>query len=441
MLELLLAEAMFAFTLKRRNGFVWKIILGILVCFSIAIAFPTDLQGVFYDSILFVTLFLATVILGIFCFDTPIKNIVFCGITGFTIQHIASEGYELCDSIIHVYTGKSFDFYSQSLFGNGTSSYFFFIIYLGIFVLVYGISLWLLAPRIVKYNVFEMNTTVLLWLVCFIVLIDVIVGTIIINVLPLDTFDSLSDTVVLTVEVLLHGYNILCCLLAIVLLVELPRKSSMEAELQTIIQLRNKEKTQYQAVKENMDVINIKCHDLKNQMRTLVNANKGLAADEVEKIGNAVNIYQSAYRTKNDALNVVLMEKDMICKNKNISLSCILDAEKLNFMKEYDIYALFGNIMDNAIEAVSKLESDKRSIGLQIKVQGSFLMITEYNGYSGNIDFNDGLPVTTKANEKYHGYGLKSIRYIVNRYKGNMKISTDRNVFELIILFQFNTEK
>ena len=439
MFELLMAESMFVVSLKHRKGFTWKILVGIVVLFGISFCFPPDVKGVALQSFQFITLFASTLILGLACFDTPFKNIIFCGLIGFTIQHIASELYELFNSIVHIYTGKSFDFYSPTVLGqdnSGQSLYFFFLIYLCIFILVYGLSVWLLAPRIIQYDVFKMNTTSLLWMVGFLMLIDDIIGTVIINILPLKVLETLQSQTILVIEILLHGYNLLCCFLAIVLLIELPRRSQTEAELQTIVQLRDKEKNQYKVMKENMDIINIKCHDLKHQLHTLIDSDKDLASEEVEKIGNAVNIYQSAYQTDNDALNVVLMEKDMICKSKNISLSCIIDAAKLNFMKPYDIYALFGNIMDNAIEAVSKLDPDKRSIGLQINSKGNFLTITEYNGYQGTLNFRDGLPLTTKQSETYHGYGMKSIRYIVNQYKGNMRISTEKNIFELIVFFQ-----
>ena len=54
---------------------------------------------------------------------------------------------------------------------------------------------------------------------------------------------------------------------------------------------------------------------------------------------------------------------------------------------------------------------------------------------SGQLDFEDGLPRTTKPDTVYHGFGLKSIRMLVEQYEGNVKIVTEGNRFILDILF------
>ena len=172
-------------------------------------------------------------------------------------------------------------------------------------------------------------------------------------------------------------------------------------------------------------------------MRTVLSG-KQVDSEEIRKIEDAINIYQSAYKTENEALNVVLMEKGMLCKSKGIDLSCILDGAGLEFMSDSDVYALFGNIMDNAIEAVSRIPAGNRAIGLQIKTHGSFVSVIVYNGYEGDLEFKGGLPQTTKGDRSNHGYGMKSIRYIVNKYDGRMLINGDGGVFRLTMLFQSN---
>ena len=172
-------------------------------------------------------------------------------------------------------------------------------------------------------------------------------------------------------------------------------------------------------------------------MRNILN-NKQVDTSEINKIEQAIDIYDSTYKTKNEALNIVLMEKGLICKNNQIELTCIIDASKLSFIKDNDIYSLFGNLLDNAIEAVKNLEQSKRVISLQIKNSGEFLIIKTYNNYNGKINFVNNLPITTKEDKDYHGYGLKSINYIVKSYDGQMKIKTNNQVFDLTILFQTN---
>jgi sensor histidine kinase regulating citrate/malate metabolism len=104
-------------------------------------------------------------------------------------------------------------------------------------------------------------------------------------------------------------------------------------------------------------------------------------------------------------------------------------------MSETDVYSLFGNIFDNAIEAVSKLDEKERSIGFSIKRSGNFVAINIYNGYAGQISFANGLPITDKKNKNYHGFGIKSVRYVVDKYGGEMQINAQDGVFDLTLLF------
>lgn len=74
----------------------------------------------------------------------------------------------------------------------------------------------------------------------------------------------------------------------------------------------------------------------------------------------------------------------------------------------------FGNALDNAIEAVSRLEDpQQRVISVKAIYQKKILVIQFQNYYQGDLEFRNGIPRTTKQNKQDHGYGMKSIRYTV----------------------------
>ena len=104
-------------------------------------------------------------------------------------------------------------------------------------------------------------------------------------------------------------------------------------------------------------------------------------------------------------------------------------------MKTSDIYSLFGNAIDNAIEAVCKIEDPARRI-IGMTVKGSRGMITAHveNYFTGPLRFAQDLPVTTKADDRYHGFGTRSIRYIVNKYGGWVSMKAEGDIFNLNIL-------
>lgn len=151
---------------------------------------------------------------------------------------------------------------------------------------------------------------------------------------------------------------------------------------------------------------------------------------------NALAIYDNIFQTGNEALDLVLTEKSILCIEYRIKLSTMVDGSMLNFMKTTDVYALFGNLMDNAIESVIKEEDDeKRIISISVKEKNKGAHVHIENYCNEQITFDDGLPVTTKKDKNYHGFGVKSIRYIVDHYHGTMLMRTDKMKFITDIIF------
>ncbi len=75
-------------------------------------------------------------------------------------------------------------------------------------------------------------------------------------------------------------------------------------------------------------------------------------------------------------MDTLLTAKSLYCKNKNISFTFVVDGKVLNFIDNIDLYALFGNLVDNAIETVEKIKDiDQRIIHLSVYVKKSFLNI------------------------------------------------------------------
>ena len=142
--------------------------------------------------------------------------------------------------------------------------------------------------------------------------------------------------------------------------------------------------------------------------------------------------------TGNAALDVILTEKMLSCNQSGIKLGCIADGKSLDFMREDDVYSLFGNLIDNAIEAVSQLDEKKRVIGFKVRAVENLLSVNVHNYYEKPITFVGGIPQTTKADKKYHGYGMKSIQYICRKYGGDLSINAENNVFNINILFSLD---
>ncbi len=426
MAELAVAESMFARKFKLRKGAPWRIALGAILCMGAAFAIPIVAFNTFYGSLMFLALFAVSLGAMALIYDEPFKNILCCAIAGFTVQHIAQELYEIFGSALRATGVAAFDFYgSGSAFGS-TETIVFMLVYFQIFFLIYSAAYWLFCAKIEQLGIFGMNNFTVILIAVLFVFINVVFGAVIIWSLPEKT-DAASVC-------MLHVYGILCCVLALIMLFELPRRKRVETELAAVKQINHMQSEQYRISKENVELINLKCHDLKHHIRRFKHIGN-VSGKELAELEKVVDIYDSAYRTGNEALDVILMEKSLVCKNENINLSCIIDASQIKFISDADVYVLFGNLLDNAIEAVRALPESERSIGVSIKRVNDFSAIHVYNGYAGDLKFENGLPVTNKQQKSFHGYGLKSVKRTVENYDGILQINAAGGIFNVKILF------
>ena len=105
------------------------------------------------------------------------------------------------------------------------------------------------------------------------------------------------------------------------------------------------------------------------------------------------------------------------------------------FMEVMDICSIFGNALDNAIECVEKCEEkEKRVIHFLVAPQKKFLLIKVENYCEEEPELLDGLPKTTKDNTDFHGFGMRSMKYIVEKYDGMLTCGVQNHWFELKIL-------
>ncbi len=207
----------------------------------------------------------------------------------------------------------------------------------------------------------------------------------------------------------------------------------IKAEYDFLKTLHHKEKMQYRMSKELIDNINIKFHDIKHQIQGLKKdfSSNGNQLLEIEK--NIAN-YENFIKTGNDSLDVIMTEKKLYCDEKKIDFDFEINAQPLSIIKETDIYSLFGNMLDNAIESALKTVEGGKFIKLTISNRCGAIYIHCENSYNGKIIFRNGLPTTNK-NTLYHGFGTKSICNIVNHYDGTVNFKAKDNVFSVDIVF------
>ena len=226
-------------------------------------------------------------------------------------------------------------------------------------------------------------------------------------------------------------YDEVTTILLFFLLCEILQHSDAEWDNMVLQQMMRQQRQQMELSKETVELINIKCHDIRKQLYTL---GSRVPTEELDELKKAVDIYDSTIKTGNETLDVLLAERSIVCKGRGIQLDYIADGAKLDFLKPGEVYSLFGNALDNAIEAVTPLEPDRRYIGLQVRAERGMLLIRMENCAAEPLHFVDGLPQTTKGDARWHGFGVKSIRRIVQQHGGTLTMQAQDGMFRLVAL-------
>lgn len=225
----------------------------------------------------------------------------------------------------------------------------------------------------------------------------------------------------------------ICSMLTVIIATCFCREAETDRRAEIAMHMLAEERERYQREKNAQDAINIRCHDIRHQIAALGQEGYRSSLKELDKL---VRIYDDSVNTGSTALDVVLSEKKLVCRTQNIQLTCLANGEKLKFLPDGDVYALFGNILDNAINAVAQFrEPEERVISLTVRTEGGFLLIEEENRYLGEMKFVNGIPQTTNEDRTNHGFGMQSIQALAHRYEGSLQIRAEDGQFSLSLMF------
>ena len=349
------------------------------------------------------------------CFEENFVTLMFAAIAGYTLQNISYRllnimelfGWVLKLSPYVGYWGAYFTLFFSTLIGLGVAAYF------------------LIVRHSNQEDIAHLRSGVVLTISIISLCITVFLCTWANSY----TWESTALTLIV------YLFSILSCVFILWLQSGLLQAQRLKQDIAVIKQLWEQDRKQYELSQENIQLINVKCHDLRYRLKALRTADGDVSKDELEEIENAITIYDSTVSTGCEPLDTLLTETSLHCNKNGIKFSCMVDGSKLSFISPSDLYSLFGNIISNALEAVSKVDSEERRlISLQVKQVGEMLLIAVENYFNGELVLENGVVTTTKADTLNHGYGLKSIDMLVKKYGGDASICTDDNVFRLRIL-------
>ena len=407
--QLILAGSIIVFFSPKRERFLLRYLFSVAIFGGISFSL-NYFSGKIMQAVGFVgfwSMFVAGIIVMIhLCTLFDLKQVLYYSVIALAVQHVAFDICEILDS------------------GFGRIA----VLDVFVYALIYGVFAYVIRNIFLKMepkNVSHTDLIPMMTIVLIVLCVSVFYKG--------NTFDGSAFS---WNYVFYRIVDALCC--AYILWTQGIRRQSeyYAGELAGINQAFRIQKEQYRMRQENIDSINRKCHDLKHQLEALHHMEKESDREAYyRELKKDIMIYDTAIDTGNEALNVLMMDKGLYCCEHGIQLSCMADAGSLSFMKLEDVYAIFGNALDNAITAVEKIsDPEKRVINLKVLNQNNFFMVQLQNYYDGSVSFENGMPLTTKKDKANHGFGVKSIRFLAEKYGGTMTANAKDGIFTLQIL-------
>lgn len=227
--------------------------------------------------------------------------------------------------------------------------------------------------------------------------------------------------------------NLGCIVLADLYLVYLVKvmneKGHLEYEL-TLSERQSELQYQYyvrQEQKYNRTVAIL--HDVDKHMklveRLCMNGEIENAKEYAAQVGSMLQPLVPIKYTGNPILDILLTDRREIMEEKGMKLDIQIEHANLDFIDAIDVTTIFGNLLDNAIEACEYMETDKH-IFIFIKAYHEMVAVQIKNSCSV-INWKKGWPVSEK--NRHQGLGLLNVKKIIEKYDGSMNLKTQDGMF------------
>ena len=196
--------------------------------------------------------------------------------------------------------------------------------------------------------------------------------------------------------------------------------------------------TQCRLMQESIEQVRAIRHDIKLHLAAINGYAVKIKADEITDyiapLLDGIGQTETYSNTGNTAIDSIINFKLKNAKHENIQLDIRLLVSPVINIETSDIAAILGNLLDNALEAVAKVE--KKKIKLDIEYSRQTLFIQAENTFDGIVNYEASKKkrLSTRKTGGEHGHGLKNIQRAIERYNGHMNITHEDNIFSVTIL-------
>ena len=403
-----------AYPIKRRRGFLLRLLCATAAGAALQYVVGNRLYVVgstpyamLTHALVSLIVYLTVIAITWFCYEETIWTVLFVAATGYIFQDIAGSVKTL------IRMNGAVDLFARQAWG-----------VLGLDVMCYGavytLLFFALRPVLKNRDGNFDNKIKAIFSVGVLILC--------IGMARLSQDNPERNTMAVVAEEL---FRLTIDLLVIALQFGLMERARLASNMETMRELVHQQRVQYEASKESAQLINEKYHDLKHLLKSFRGT---VPQEQLDRLKQSIAAYERPANSGNEVLDVLLAEKIGICQQRNIVLTCNLGQTDFSFVEELDLYSLFQNALTNAINAVSELPEDtERFISLSAARDGNMLTVHMENPCREDISFVDGLP-QTREDPDWHGFGMKSMTRVAEKYGGMLTVEQRGRLFLLDIL-------
>lgn len=210
------------------------------------------------------------------------------------------------------------------------------------------------------------------------------------------------------------------------------RKGLEYANMQLLLQKESDSTEYYEMLRLQNENQRILIHDIKNHLQSINLLNRQGEQNKVDayiqQLVRSSSLKESARLCDHDMLNSILCRYMQQCNNSHIAFHTDVRSGTMNFIADNDLTSLFGNLLDNAVEAASTIPEAYIELTISKREKTPFIVITLINSCRKNpfLNGNDRL-LSTKSDKRKHGFGLISIRRTINKYQGDIQMYYDND--------------
>jgi len=196
---------------------------------------------------------------------------------------------------------------------------------------------------------------------------------------------------------------------------------------------------QFEIIARSQQNLQLIRHDIKNHIFILQsfleknNTEEGLSY--LQSVLDSMYYSKEYAKSGNNTVDSILNYKVDEAEKHNIKVDLVLNIPEKLSIKPFDLCVVIGNLFDNAIEATSKLDENRR-IEISIELDRNILYINFNNTYDGNLVYKENRLYTTHEDIENHGFGLISIENAIEKYNGDITIEhTERNFNVSLLMY------